>query len=104
MKKQLCKLAIFALLLSTASCADEQFAGDLTGGETTVTFNAQLPAGLQTRVAGDGLTATTLSYAVYEQGKDTGHHERGRGEIRERAGYPLVKACQREDLRLPLLG
>ena len=71
MKKQLCKLAIFALLLSTASCADEQFAGDLTGGETTVTFNAQLPAGLQTRVAGDGLTATTLSYAVYEEGKTT---------------------------------
>ncbi len=69
MKKQLCKLAIFALLLSTASCSDEQFAGDLTGGETTVTFNAQLPAGLQTRAAGDGLTATTLSYAVYEQGK-----------------------------------
>ena len=69
MKKQLCKLAIFALLLSTASCADEQFAGDLTGGETTVTFNAQLPAGLLTRTAGDGMTATTLSYAVYEQGK-----------------------------------
>ena len=71
MKKQLCKLAIFALLLSTASCADEQFAGDLTGGETTVTFNAQLPTGLQTRVAGDGQTATTLSYAVYEHGKTT---------------------------------
>ncbi len=71
MKKQLCKLAIFALLLSTASCSDEQFAGDLTGGETTVTFNAQLPAGLQTRVAGDGKTATTLSYAVYEQGETT---------------------------------
>ncbi len=71
MKKQLCKLAIFALLLSTASCADEQFAGDLTGGETTVTFNAQLPAGLQTRAAGDGQRATTLSYAVYEQGTTT---------------------------------
>ena len=71
MKKQLCKLAIFALLLSTASCSDEQFASDVTGGETTVTFNAQLPAGLQTRVAGDGETATTLSYAVYEQGETT---------------------------------
>ena len=71
MKKQLCKLAIFALLLSTASCSDEQFAGDVTGGETTVTFNAQLPTGLQTRLAGDGLTATTLSYAVYEHGKTT---------------------------------
>ena len=71
MKKQLCKLAIFALLLSTASCSDEQFAGDVTGGETTVTFNAQLPTGLQTRLAGDGLTATTLSYAVYEHEKTT---------------------------------
>ena len=71
MKKQLCKLAIFALLLSTASCSDEQFAGDLTGGETTVTFNAQLPSGLQTRTAGDGMTATTLSYAVYEHGTTT---------------------------------
>ena len=71
MKKQLSKLAIFALLLSTASCSDEQFAGDLTGGETTVTFNAQLPSGLQTRAAGDGKTATTLSYAVYEHGKTT---------------------------------
>ena len=59
------------MLLSTASCADEQFAGDLTGGETTVTFNAQLPAGLQTRAAGDGLTATKLSYAVYEEGETT---------------------------------
>jgi len=59
------------LLLSTASCADEQFAGDVTGGETTVTFNAQLPAGLQTRTAGDGLTATKLSYAVYEHGTTT---------------------------------
>ena len=71
MKKQLSKLAIFALLLSTASCADEKFVDELAGGETTVTFNAQLPTGLQTRVAGDGLTATTLSYAVYEQGKTT---------------------------------
>ena len=64
-------MAIFALLLSTASCADEKFVDELAGGETTVTFNAQLPTGLQTRVAGDGLTATTLSYAVYEQGKTT---------------------------------
>ena len=71
MKKQLSKLAIFALLLSTASCADEKFVDELAGGETTVTFNAQLPTGLQTRVAGDGQTATTLSYAVYEQGKTT---------------------------------
>ena len=65
-------MAIFALLLSTASCADEKFVDELSGGETTVTFNAQLPTGLQTRVvAGDGQTATTLSYAVYEQGKTT---------------------------------
>ena len=71
MKKQLCKLAIFALLLSTASCADEKFVDELAGGETTVTFNAQLPSGLQTRAAGDGLTATTLSYAVYEHGETT---------------------------------
>ena len=71
MKKQLSKLAIFALLLSTASCADEKFVDELAGGETTVTFNAQLPTGLQTRVAGDGQTATTLSYAVYEKGKTT---------------------------------
>ena len=71
MKKQLCKLAIFALLLSTASCADEKFVDELSGGETTVTFNAQLPAGLLTRAAGDGLTATTLSYAVYEHEKAT---------------------------------
>ena len=71
MKKQLSKLAIFALLLSTASCADEKFVDELAGGETTVTFNAQLPAGLQTRTAGDGLTATTLSYAVYEEGTTT---------------------------------
>ena len=56
MKKQLCKLAIFALLLSTASCADEKFVDELSGGET---------------VAGDGLTATTLSYAVYEHGETT---------------------------------
>lgn len=71
MRKLLCNLAISALLLGTASCAEEKFAGDVAGGETVVTFSAQLPEGLQTRAAGDGLTATTLSYAVYEQGKTT---------------------------------
>ena len=60
-----------ALLLTTASCTDEQMAGGASGSEAMVTFTAQLPQGLQTKAAGDGLTATTLSYAVYQQGTTT---------------------------------
>ncbi len=64
-------MAALALLLTTASCTDEQMAGGVSGGESMVTINAQLPKGLLTRAIGDGLTATTLSYAVYAQGTQT---------------------------------
>ena len=71
MKKQVWNMAALALLLTTASCTDEQMAGGASGSEAMVTFTAQLPQGLQTKAAGDGLTATTLSYAVYQQGTTT---------------------------------
>ena len=71
MKKQVWSMAALALLLTTASCTDEQMAGGASGSEAMVTFTAQLPQGLQTRAAGDGLTATTLSYAVYQHDTKT---------------------------------
>lgn len=71
MKKQVWSMAALALLLTTASCTDEQWTGGMSGGESMVTFNAKLPKGLQTKAIGDGLTATTLSYAVYAQDSQT---------------------------------
>ena len=66
-----------AMIAGLASCSsDELVTGG--GGDTVVTLTAQLPGGLS-RTYGDGTTAETLQYAVYESGKKTplAVHENG---------------------------
>ncbi len=64
--------ALAASLLLVTACAQDEMGGgnDLSGNDGTVTFTATLPA-FATRAAGDGTTATDLSYAVYAAGETT---------------------------------
>ena len=62
-------LAIGAAVL--ASCSNEEMDVNPAGGEGNVVFTAELPASLQSRAYSDGLTATNLTYAVYEAGQTT---------------------------------
>lgn len=58
-----------AVFLSLASCNEEDFR-DVSGGDAEMTFTAQMPStGLDSRSFGDGKTATTLTYAIYETGE-----------------------------------
>ena len=65
-KKILSVFAIASIMLAT-SCSNEEFDNIQNGKESTVTFTAQLPEGLQakTRAYGDGTTATQLQYMAY---------------------------------------
>lgn len=65
-KKILSVFAIASMMLAT-SCSNDEFDSVQNGKESTVTFTAQLPDGLQTksRAYGDGETATRLQYAAY---------------------------------------
>lgn len=75
-KKILSVFAIASMMLAT-SCSNDEFDSLQNGKESTVTFTAQLPDGLQTksRAYGNGETAKTLTYAVYEVGEnDTWTH------------------------------
>lgn len=67
-KNFLSVFAIASLMLAT-SCSNNELDSVQSGNETNVSFTAQLPDGLQNQTRatyGDGQTATTLSYAVYE--------------------------------------
>ena len=55
-----------AVLFGAASCAKEDISSSIAGGEVEVTFTANLPE-LGTRAYGDGKSATTLRYYVYEK-------------------------------------
>ena len=77
--------AIASMMLAT-SCSNDEFDSLQNGKESTVTFTAQLPDGLQTksRAYGDGETAKTLTYAVYEVGENnTWNLRRELGKIDE---------------------
>lgn len=65
-KKFLSVFAIASMMLAT-SCSNDEFDSVQNGKESTVTFTAQLPDGLQTksRAYADGTTATQLQYMVY---------------------------------------
>lgn len=65
-KKILSVFAIASMMLAT-SCSNEEFDNIQNGKESTVTFTAQLPEGLQakTRAYADGTTATKLQYMAY---------------------------------------
>ena len=69
MKRSYLSLALAGLLCATA-CSQDYMSGN-KGGESVVTFTAELPADVSTsRAFGEGTTAKTLTYAVYEAGKD----------------------------------
>ncbi len=69
-------MAMAALMLATTSCQKEGV-DEPQGEYANVTFTAQLPSGINQRAKAngprkaysDGKTATTLHYAVYEDGK-----------------------------------
>ena len=70
-KKLLLNAAVLATMLTSISCSQEEVAGGQAGDESVVTFTAQLPGSPQSKAIGDGMTAKTLSYAVYAQGTKT---------------------------------
>ena len=70
MKKLMMFLAA-AGLMASASCTRDDSEMTGSGSEGIVTLSARLPQQLQTRSMGDGLTATKLTYAVYEAGAKT---------------------------------
>ena len=71
MRKILSLFAIASMLVAT-SCSNEEFFDSAKNGtEANVSFTAQLPEGLQTKVTtrayGDGQTATKLTVLVYDE-------------------------------------
>ncbi len=58
-------LAAAALGAGLVSCSDDTL-GDLTKGDGTVTFSTVIEDETATRAMGDGLSATQLRYAVYD--------------------------------------
>ena len=69
MKKIFYCLCAASAMLFTA-CSDEAVNAPVEG-ESLVTITIQLPADLGTRTFGDGMTATNLTYAVYEKDSQT---------------------------------
>ncbi len=65
MKKVLFFIATAVLLF--ASCTQEKL-DSATGQEVNVTFKAQIPENIATKVYSDGKSATVLTYAVYDSG------------------------------------
>lgn len=68
MKKSLFSFAAIASMLMLGACSSEEPAVEPAGAKSTVAVELQLPDGLQSRY-GEGTTATDLTYAVYEHGK-----------------------------------
>ena len=67
MKKFVYTLAAAAMTFGFAACSSDEPQGNAPDGKTSlVTLTAQLPAELGSRDFGNGTTATTLTYAVYE--------------------------------------
>lgn len=71
MVKRLMSVFAISTMMIATSCSSDEFDAPQSGNETTVSFTTQLPTGLQSksrarRAPGDGTTASTLSYAVYE--------------------------------------
>lgn len=67
--KRLLFIAFAAVAALSVSCSKDDVAD--SANEGAVTFSAQLPGEFSSRAMGDGTTATTLSYAVYEAGETT---------------------------------
>lgn len=58
-------LAVAAVAMLATSCSKDETANAYPEGDTKVSFTVVAPE-LQTRTIGDGTTATTLEYAVYD--------------------------------------
>ena len=67
--KRLLFIAFAAVAALSVACSKDDVAD--SANEGAVTFSAQLPGEFSSRAMGDGITATTLSYAVYEAGETT---------------------------------
>ena len=63
MKKTLFFGALAAMLLGTASCADE----NMFGNDGNVCFEIELPGAIESRTISDGEKATALTVAVYDE-------------------------------------
>ncbi len=57
-------------MLFATSCSNDEFDSTQSGNESVVSLTLEQPT-IATRTYSDGLTATTLTYAVYEAGKKT---------------------------------
>jgi len=77
-KKLLVNLMLTAAtIVGLASCSSDGNLEQLPAGDGNVTFTTILPNGINTRSYADGKTAKSLTYAVYENGKE---------------GEPVIKA------------
>ena len=61
--------ATVAVLAALVACNKENPASPLSGDTVEVTLTVDVPVGLQTKAIADGLSATELSYAVYNADK-----------------------------------
>lgn len=66
MKKSILLVAGLAAMFGFTSCSSDEFEGPSGSGDAMVQFNLGLPSQINTRSFGDGTTATSLSYAVYD--------------------------------------
>ncbi len=69
-KKFLFGMFAAATMLFATSCSNVELDSVQPGNESIVSFTLEQP-GMATRTYSDGTTATTLTYAVYENGTDT---------------------------------
>lgn len=65
-KKFVYTLACAVMAFGFAACSSDEPLEGVSGPEGRVSFTAQLPAELGSRAVGDGKSATTLQYAVYD--------------------------------------
>ena len=65
MKKTINLMLAMAALFLSASCQKEALTHDLDKADAVVTFNVNIPEGIQTKAISDGTTAKNLSYEVW---------------------------------------
>ncbi|MCM1336606.1 MAG: hypothetical protein NC187_06205 [Candidatus Amulumruptor caecigallinarius] len=67
MKKYILTSAALATMLFTACSSEEPVSVGSSDGSGNVCFTAELPGGIMSRAYSDGLTATNLTYALYDE-------------------------------------
>ena len=61
--------ATIVIMATMVACNKENSVSPLSGETVEVTLTVDVPTGLQTKAIADGLSATELSYAVYNADK-----------------------------------